>query len=102
MGKPLSDRPPWEKALVDKIRLLSATEKSLVLEVICHHLREQNQVGPWVTPVLQGSLRAGAHATPWLPVASAWPAGMCVEGQVGSVYPTTCCPEPPSAPINQA
>lgn len=42
--KPLSDRPPWEKVLMDRVRVMSATEKSLLLEAICHHIQEHDQV----------------------------------------------------------
>nr|XP_019567741.1 PREDICTED: maestro heat-like repeat family member 5 [Rhinolophus sinicus] len=41
--KPLSDRPPWEKALMDRVGVMSATEKSLLLEAICHHIQEHDQ-----------------------------------------------------------
>ncbi|ELW63435.1 HEAT repeat-containing protein 7A [Tupaia chinensis] len=37
------DGPPWEAELVSRIRALSATEKSLVLETVSHYLEERGQ-----------------------------------------------------------
>lgn len=49
-GEPLSSSPPWEKVLVAKIRAMPATEKSELLEAICHCIREHSQVGPRDAP----------------------------------------------------
>ncbi|XP_045037533.2 maestro heat-like repeat family member 5 isoform X2 [Desmodus rotundus] len=43
MGQPLSSSPPWESALVGKIRAMSGLEKNLVLEAVCRCIQEQNQ-----------------------------------------------------------
>ncbi|ELK11684.1 HEAT repeat-containing protein 7A [Pteropus alecto] len=43
-GEPLSSSPPWEKVLVGKIRAMSATEKSVLLEATCHCIREHSQL----------------------------------------------------------
>lgn len=93
MGKPLSDRPPWEDVLVGKIRVMLVMEKSLVLEAISHHIQEHSQVGPRETPAPPAPHRpwlpGGGLATPWLSAAS----GARAEGQVGHKDPTTCCPD---------
>lgn len=57
MGQPLSSSPPWESALVGKIRAMSGLEKNLVLEAVCRCIQEQNQVGSWgpSSPTRRGS-----------------------------------------------
>lgn len=66
-GEALSSSPPWEKVLVTKIRAMSATEKSMLLEAICHCIQEHSQVGPRVTLVpMKHALTPPTSATPGL------------------------------------
>lgn len=67
--KPLHRSPPWEKAVVSKIRTMSVSEKCLVLESILCCLQQHRQVGaefhppPQAAPSPPSALGAGSLST---------------------------------------